>query len=107
MKAKKPLRQCCRYQYRILPNTTIKQVLARNPHLFNSAWKFWTYCLSLTNARVPDFDENPIVDDAYILFSSVWHEFDDWREIIDWDDYGTWYIYNFPQEVVKPGKALI
>ena len=90
------INQCCRYNYCLLKNTSVKVVLHQNDWIFNDAWNFWTYCRNSEFMEMPEACMDPIVKDQYILFSSTLHDFDNWSGLIDWDDYGTWYAYNFP-----------
>ena len=101
------INQCCRYNYSIIKNTSVKEILGKNDWLFNNSWNFWAYCRNSEFIKMPEARTNPIIEDQYILFSSTIHEFDDWSNIIDWDEYGTWYAYNFPIQKPKINEVLL
>ena len=105
--AKRAIGVCCRYNFTLINNTTIKEVLTNNDWIFNNAWNFWAYCERVDAIKMSEFSVDPIVDDKYILFSSTIHDFDDWEDIIEWDDYGAWYAYNFPLQKPKIKEVLL
>jgi hypothetical protein len=93
------IEQCCRYNYSILPRTTIKDVLINNQWLFKDTWRFWSYFSQIADSGLPEGDQNPMMDDTVISFSGEKHNFEDWKDIIDWNIYGTWYAYSFPANI--------
>lgn len=96
--------QCCRYSYGIIKNTTIKNVLLKNKWMFKETFRLFTYYSSIKENILP---VDAVIGDNHILFSSETHNFDEWINKIDWDFYGTWYVYNFPIMKTLPDEVLI
>jgi len=96
--------QCCRYSYGIIKNTTIKEIILTNKWMFRETFRLFTYCSTIKENILPG---NAVIGDNYILFSGETHSFTEWKHKIDWDFYGTWYVYNFPIHKTLPEEILI
>lgn len=95
------IQHCCRYNYALFKNTSIKDILVNNDWIFNDAWNFWAYFRDMPFIQINDASPEPIIEDHYILFTSTLHDFEDWDDTIEWDKYGAWYAYNFPLQDLK------
>ena len=73
------IEQCCRYNYSIIPRTSIKDVLINNPWLFKDTWRFWSYFSQVVDSELPSVDKNPMIDDTVVSFSGKVHDFEKWN----------------------------
>lgn len=101
------INQCSRFSFGVIKNTTIKEVLSKNKWIFSESWNFWAYCKQVDAIRMSAHSIDPFIDDKYILFSNELHKFCDWENIINWDEYGAWYSYNFPTLIPKVKECLL
>src|SRR3989344_1409654 len=100
MKTKRALKsinisQCCRYSYGTISNSSIKSILRKNRWLINDTWMFWSLFSEIENKPLPDINTDPVASDDFICFSGTVHDFESWKNIIDWNIYGTWFVYTF------------
>lgn len=101
------IRHCCRYNYILVKNRSIKDILIKNDWIFNDAWNFWAYSEDTPVIKISPYSPEPIIEDCYLLFTSTLHEFEDWEDIINWDDYGAWYAYTYPTQKFDLKEVLL
>ena len=46
------------------------------------------------------------ITENFVLFSGVCNEMKDYMDRVDWDNFGTWYVYLYPSEI-KAEKPII
>jgi hypothetical protein len=100
-------KQCCKYTYSYLPKRSIKNILELNPWLFNNSFNFFAFYkdIGVIPQGVFEMEKNWITE-KYILFSGTTNTLSDYMDRVNWDDFGTWYIYLYPTEI-KDDKPLI
>lgn len=100
-------KQCCRYTWSLFPKLTIKRTLELNPWLFNRSFNFFAYYNN--KDIIPDgvfkIEKNWITDN-FVLFSGTCNDLKDYIDKLDWDKFGTWYIYLYPAQI-KAEQPLI
>ena len=89
-------KQCFRYNFDLIKKTSISEILTKNIWLFEDSWMLWSCFSEVENIQLPETTTNPIVNDHFIQFSGDMHGFKTWQDLIDWDLYGTRFVYTFP-----------
>ena len=101
-------KQCCRYNWSVYPHLTIKKLLEKNEWLFNNSFNFFAY-----------YDDDKIIPngvfeieknwktDNFVLFCGHINNLEDYFNQLDWDNFGTWYIYLFPSEIKSDYPIII
>ncbi len=98
---------CCRYTYGVIKDSTLKKVLFKNKWMFNDTWMFWSCFSQVENIGLPKIGIDPISDDNFLSFSGTIHDFEIWKNIIDWNIYGTWFVYRFPLKTPIIKEAML
>jgi hypothetical protein len=100
-------KQCCRYSWSMFPKLTIKKVLELNPWLFNHSYNFFAYYddKKIIPKDVFELEKNWLTDN-FVLFSGSTNDLKDYINRLDWDNFGTWYVYLYPTEL-KADKPII
>lgn len=94
----------CRYNWILLKDTTIKEVLINNEWIFNDSWSMFSFNNEAQYERYygreaffsGGLNGDGIIEKHRIQLHSSIHEFHQWIDYIDWDLHGTWYVNNFP-----------
>jgi hypothetical protein len=83
-------------------------MLLLNPWLFNSTWNIFAYYDKETKIPKDVFEiEKNWITDNFILFSGMVNSLKDYIDKVNWEDYGTWYIYQFPSEISSLPPVII
>lgn len=100
-------KQCCKYTYSIFPKLNIKKVIEINPWLFNNSFNFFAFYndSEIIPKDVFEIEKNWITEN-FVLFSGTTNELKDYLNKIDWDNFGTWYVFMYPTEI-KDDKPII
>ena len=56
------------------------------------------------NKSVFEIEKNWITEN-FVLFSGACNDMKDYIERVDWDDFGTWYVYLYPSEIKAEKKC--
>jgi hypothetical protein len=107
MKSNEALKQVCRYSYMYYPQMTITQCLNVNPWLFNQSYNIMAFYNS--NITIPQNifkPEQNWITDNFVLFSGTNDTYESYKDKMNWDDFGTWYINLYPAEI-KCNKSRI
>lgn len=101
-------KQCCKYTYSLFPKLSIKKTLEINPWLFNNSYNFFAFYddLNIIPEGVFEIEKNWITD-KYVLFSGTTNDIDDYLNRIDWDNFGTWYVFLYPTEIKDDSPVII
>ena len=68
---------------------------------------FWSLFSEIENKPLPDINTDPVASDDFICFSGTVHDFESWKNIIDWNIYGTWFVYTFPINSTIIKKSIL
>jgi hypothetical protein len=100
-------KQCCKYTYSLFPKISIKEVLEINPWLFNNSFNFFAFYNDekIIPQNVFELEKNWITE-KYVLFSGLNNILDEYLNKINWDEFGTWYVFLYPFEI-KDEKPVI
>ena len=100
-------KQCCRYTWSLIPKLTIKKVLELNPWLFNNSYNFLSYYDDKNIIPQGVFEEKKNwITENFVLLSGATNKLADYINLVDWDNFGTWYIFLYPGEL-KAEKPVI
>jgi hypothetical protein len=101
-------KQCCRYTYAVFPGMNISLCLEINPWLFNKAFNIMAFHNNAVSIPKNIFKaERDWITDNLILFSGFNDDVRDYHGKLNWDDFGTWYIYLYPSELKTEGPLVI
>ena len=94
------IKQCCRYSYSVYTGINLSECLKANPWLFEDAY----FLMAYYDSTVPISEEilnteKERMSNNFILFSGMEDDFKRYLNMINWDDFGTWYVYLFPTEL--------
>jgi hypothetical protein len=99
---------CCRYTYTVIPKTSIKECLENNPWLFNNSYFFYSY---YNNPElIPEhvfMDEKNFLTENMAILSGASNSLDDVIDEINWNEFGTWYINQYPTDVYCDKSMVI
>ena len=101
-------KQCCRYTWSMFPKLSIKKVLELNPWLFDQSFNFFAYYndKNIIPEGVFELEKNWITEN-FVLFSGVCNDMKDYIDRVDWDNFGTWYVYLYPSEIKSENPMVI
>ncbi len=99
------INQCCRYNYILLENRSIKSVLLQNEWIFNDTQNVFSFFDPSEISTLPEDDS--VLGDNCVLFNSAIHHLYDWIDCIAWDEFHTWYVYNYPANIANIAKPLV
>jgi hypothetical protein len=101
-------KQCCRYTWSLFPIPSIKKVLELNPWLFDHSFNFFAYYddEKIIPEGVFEIEKNWITDN-YVLFSGFCSELKYYIDRVNWDSFGTWYVYIYPSAVKADSPMII
>jgi hypothetical protein len=102
------LTYCCRYSYTIIPKLNIKECLENNPWLFNNSFFFYSF---YDNPElIPEhvfLDNKNWLSDKMVVLSGACNSIESIIDEINWDNFGSWYINQFPAELNQDKGMVI
>lgn len=108
MKTISDIKQACRYSYQYYTDFDLNTILKLNPWLFNQAYTFLSFYDNNITLPKNVFRENQSwVTENCVLFSGANDNIESYEGRINWDDFGTWYIYLFPAPLKLNETMLI
>lgn len=97
--------QCCRYNYSLIENSSIKSILLHNEWIFNDTQILFSFFDASKIRKLPEDDS--VLQDNCVFFNSAVHHFYDWIDCIAWDKFHTWYAYNYPTNMANLAKPWV
>ena len=93
--------QCCRYSWEIVDGNTITDFFLYNQDVFDNSWNVFAFYDDDT--LIPKRIGNDIswFMNGMLIFSCMVHNFQQWSQLVKWDEVGAWYFYTYPTDIPK------